>query len=397
MRLSKTGSSLFAAIVFVEFIALIFYNIYYSDMWIQNREQNFKVNSMQQFTASLQMKANKTFAFGENSSELTLLKNIRSHCSQLTFSFVSPVIQPRFDEKDLTSIFLLVLTVSGAGKLNRERRYVIRKTWANKTRHHASRLWKHIFVLGKTHDSELDKEIMQESSVFNDVLVLDVAENYDNLVIKTFSGLLWGLVHVNPRLLLKTDDDVYIRIPYLITWLELYATELFYGGFSIGDAQVRRSASQKNYVTKDCLDIQYYPPYCSGPFYVVSASALRSIFQSMKKWKAILAEDAYMGILAHESGLPAVDIPGFNPFRSLQDYGKCHWSSAVALGHSFDFLEFSYVENKLQEYSDLPRYYYQCVMTDWAAFIFLFFIPSFVFVTFLTVVKVRTLQTRRLF
>ena len=132
MRLSKTGSSLFAAIVFVEFIALILYNIYYSDMWIQNREQNFKVNSMQQFTASLQMKANKTFAFEGNSSELTLLKNIRSHCSQLTFSFVSPVIQPRFDEKDLRSIFLLVLTVSGAGKLNRERRNVLYFTRENK-------------------------------------------------------------------------------------------------------------------------------------------------------------------------------------------------------------------------------------------------------------------------
>ena len=397
MRLSKTGSSLFKAIVFVEFIALILYNIYYSDMWIQNRGKKFKVNSVQQFTASLEMKANKTFKFGENSTELTLLKNIRSQCSQLTFSFVSHVISPHFDEKDLTSVFLLVLTVSGAGKLNRERRDVIRKTWANKTRHRASRLWKHIFVLGKTHDSELDKEIAQESSAFNDVLVLDVTENYDNLVIKTFSGLFWGLVHINPRLVLKTDDDVYIRIPYLITWLELYATDLFYGGFSIGDGQVRRSASQKNYVTKDCLDIEYYPPYCSGPFYVVSARALRSILQSMKKWKAILAEDAYMGILAHESGLPAVDIPGFNPFRSLQDYGRCHWSSAVALGHSFNFLEFFLVENKLQEYSDLPRYYYQCLMRDWAAFIFLFLIPSFVFVIFLTVVNVRTWQTRRLF
>lgn len=394
MRLSKTGSSLFKAIVFVEFIALILYNIYYSDMWIENRGKNFKVKSVQQsVTASLEMKANKTFAFGGNSTELTLLKNIRSQCSQLTFSFVSHVIPPHFDEKDLTSVFLLVLTVSGAGKLNRERRDVIRKTWANKTRHRASRLWKHIFVLGKTHDSELDKEIEQESSASNDVLVLDVAETYDNLVIKTFSGLFWGLVHINPRLILKTDDDVYIRIPYLITWLELYATELFYGGFSIGDGQVRRSASQKNYVTKDCLDIEYYPPYCSGPFYVVSARALRSIFQSMKKWKAILAEDAYMGILAHESGLPAVDIPGFNPFRSLQDYGRCHWSSAVALGHSFNCLEFSFVENKLQEYSDLPRYYYQCLMRDWAAFIFLFLIPSFVFVIFLTVVKVRTWQT----
>ena len=391
--MKRTVVAVFTTVVFVEVIVvLIFY------MHSSNIKRNFTLKRTQRSQGNLTGNItsiphiDRTVTLKENSSELASLKNIRTQCSQLTFTFVSHITQPRFEETG-TNPLLLVLIPSGVDRWYRTRRNAIRNTWGSG--HRTSTVWTQVFVLGKTVDSQLEGEIRNEVTEFNDILVLDIEDNYDNLVIKTFSGFLWGLVHVNPRFILKADDDVYVRVPYLMSWLEHYAPGLLYGGSVVPDgADVRRAANMKNRVSRDCLAQDHYPPYCSGPFYVVSSSALSLIFQSMRKWKAILAEDAYIGLLAHESGLKPVKIPGFE-FRSLQDYGRCNWASAVALGHNYDFLEYTYIRNKLEEHSDLPRYYLQCLVIEWAFFILLFVIPTFVLVFLYFVRKVRSLQRNR--
>ena len=346
------------------------------------------------FTTVLQMNNNKINPLNENSTKVISLQNISTRCSQLTFGFVSHTMQPRFEETSQNP-FLLVLIPSGVENSHRTRRNAVRNTWGNEVNHQASRVWKCVFVLGKTPDSLLENEINQESTMFNDILVLDMTDNYDNLVIKSYSGLLWGLVHVNPRFILKADDDVYVRIPYLVSWLEYYATDRFYGGHVIpGGADVQRSSNMKNRVARDCMMEDHYAPYCSGPFYVVSSDALPLILESMHKLTAIPVEDAYMGLLARESGLKPVDIPGFE-FENIREFGRCNWASVVALGHGYnDILPYAYAESKLQEHSHLPRYYYECLATEWAGFILIIVIPSSVVAIVSTCVKLRWCQRR---
>jgi len=150
----------------------------------------------------------------------------------------------------------------------------------------------------------------------------------------------------------------------------------------------------KNRVARDCMEEDRYAPYCSGAFYVVSSNALPLILQSVRKWTAIPVEDAYMGLLARESGLKPVDIPGFE-FRNIRDYGRCNWASAVALGHGYkDILPYAYVESKLQEHSHLSRYYYECLATEWAGFILVIGIPSNVVVIVSICVKFGWCQRR---
>ena len=390
--MKRTVVAIFTAIVFVEVIVVVTFYMYSNnirDNLILRGTQRRKGNLVGNVTSSPHM--DRTATLKENSSELASLKRVVTQCSQLKFRFVSSIIQPRLGETGANP-FLLVLITSGIRRWYRTRRNGVRSTWGNEIIHRASRGWKRVFVLGRARDRQLESETKNELTEFNDILVLDIEDNYNNLVIKTYSGLLWGLGHVNPRYVLKADDDVYVRVPYLISWLEYYTTDPFYGGHVIGGgADVRRDANMKNRVSRDCLAEDHYPPYCSGAFYVVSSSALSLIFQSMHKWKAIPAEDAYMGLLARESGLKPVKIPGFE-FRNIQDYGPCNWASAVALGHNYNFLEYSYIRDKLKEHSDLPRYYYQCLVTEWASFILLFAIPSFVLVFLYFVKKVRSWQ-----
>ena len=370
--MKTTGLRLFAALVCVQVVMLVGYYVYVrkytshkgNRILTRNFESKTYPRPGSNFTSSLQM--NKSAVLLENSIRYSSFKDVHTKCSQVTFSFVSHITQPHFDHSN-TNLFLLVLITSGVGKSYMTRRNSVRNTWGNEANHPGAKDWKLVFLLGRTQAIE----IQQESSAFNDILVLNMTDNYNNLVVKVFSGLLWSLIHVNARFILKADDDVYVRIPYLISWLENYGSDKFYGGHIIPEgARVNRSVTWKNQVLKDCLAEDYYPAYCSGPFYVVSSSILPLVFQSVQNWTAFPAEDAYLGILARENGIKPVSISGFD-LRKLADYGTCNWASAIALGHRFDTLELLFIEKRLQETSKLPRDYYKCLVNDWAVIIFL--------------------------
>lgn len=337
------------------------------------------------------------------STKYSGLKDVRSQCSQLTFSFASHVTQPTLHTNN-TSIFLLVLITSGVGKLYSERRNSVRNTWGDKSIKSGQRNWERVFVIGKALSAEQSEEIRQEAAFFEDILVLDMTDSYKNLVIKILSELLWSLIHVNPRFILKADDDVYVHVPGLLSWLDNYANNNYannnyagdklYGGFVIGDGEVRRGEKRKNRVARDCLAKDFYPPYCTGAFYVLSTDILPSLFKAVERRPAFPVEDAYMGILAQEIGLQPVDIPGFYFRKKVTDYGRCDFASAIAVGHNLGLVEFIFVAKNLEQTKQLPKSYYKCfLMYEWVGFIFL--LIFLIILVFLMVIFVKFLSHLR--
>jgi len=312
-----------------------------------------------------------------DTSELSYLS---SSCSQLNFSVVSPLLEPNFVIKS-SDLFLLVMIPSGiATSPFTARRNVIRSTWASRgltsflgtTWAHS---WKRVFILGKS-EKKLNNEIIQEADNFDDISVFNTLDNYNNLIIKTMSAFHWALNRVNPRFILKADDDVYIRLPYLISWLQEFGTKKFYGGDVKPDGTRVFRSDNKNFVAKDCLDLEFYPSYCSGPFYVLSSEALRSMFRSIHKFPAFPVEDAYIGLLAHDNKISPVKIPGFEFHGNLHGYGRCRWAWAMAIGHDLDDLQFAFIHQKLQETSKLPTAYLQCLVRDSPVFVFVAVVVS---------------------
>ena len=332
------------------------------------------------------------------STKYSGLKDVRSQCSQLTFSFASHVTQPTFHTNN-TSIFLLVLITSGVGKLYSERRNSVRNTWGDKSIKSGQRNWERVFVIGKALIAEHSEEIRQEAAFFEDILVLNMTDSYKNLVIKILSELLWSLIHVNPRFILKADDDVYVHVSGLLSWLDNYANNNYagdklYGGFVIGDGEVRRGEKRKNRVARDCLAKDFYPPYCTGAFYVLSTDILPSLFKAVERRPAFPVEDAYMGILAQEIGLQPVDIPGFYFRKKVTDYGRCDFASAIAVGHNLGLVEFIFVAKNLEQTKQLPKSYYKCfLMYEWVGFIFL--LIFLIILVFLMVIFVKFLSHLR--
>ena len=308
-------------------------------------------------------KTNHTFA----------LPSLHSSCSQLDFSVVSPLLEPNFT-KTTSNLFLLVLIPSGiAASPFSARRNVIRNTWTNKTSHD----WKRVFILGKSGE-ELDSEVKQEADNFNDILILNTSDNYNNLIIKIISAFQWAITRVNSRFILKADDDVYVRLPYLISWLQEIGMEKFYGGHVKPNGTRVFRDNNKNYVAKDCLEQEFYPSYCSGPFYVLSSKALSLMLLSVPKFPAFPVEDAYIGLLAHDNGISAVKIPGFEFRGNLHGYGNCWWAWSMAIGHDLDDSQFAYVHQKLRETAalKLPTVYHQCLVRDSPVSVFIVVVVS---------------------
>ena len=371
-------------------IVVIYLNLYHQD-----------VKSKRIFTKEEELEGRIkgiSSSINDISTKYSGLKDVRSQCSQLTFSFASHVTQPTLHTNN-TSIFLLVLITSGVGKLYSERRNSVRNTWGDKSIKSGQRNWERVFVIGKALSAEHSEEIRQEAAFFEDILVLDMADSYKNLVIKILSELLWSLIHVNPRFILKADDDVYVHVPGLLLWLDNYANNNYagdklYGGFVIGDGEVRRGEKRKNRVARDCLAKDLYPPYCTGAFYVLSTDILPSLFKAVERRPAFPVEDAYMGILAQEIGLQPVDIPGFYFRKKVTDYGRCDFASAIAVGHNLGLVEFIFVAKNLEQTKQLPKSYYKCfLMYEWVGFIFL--LIFLIILVFLMVIFVKFLSHLR--
>ena len=178
---------IFAAIVCFQVAVVVIYLIpQYSN------DERTRISTMEEKWEERQ-KTNST-GFDEISTKYSSFKNIRTQCSQLTFSFASNVIQPNFNNTN-KNIFLLVLIASGVEKLYSERRNSVRSTWGNKWTKTALKNWERVFVLGRDMiNAQQSDEIRKQAAVFNDILVVDMKDNYNNLVIKIFSGLLWSLI-----------------------------------------------------------------------------------------------------------------------------------------------------------------------------------------------------------
>ena len=286
-----------------------------------------------------------------------MVSDVFSSCSQLNFSFPSVVVEPSVSGQE-SNLFMFVLITSGVGgKFFSEKRDAIRNTWLNKSG--ANVWWRHAFVLGSAdnRDGPSENEIQREAELYNDILQFSSIDKYNNLVIKVLSGFRWAVTQVNPRFILKADDDVYVRIPHLMLWLTYFGKGQFYGGHVNNGGIYRKFLgplvarfSGRNSVSFDCYPEARFPQYSAGPFYVLSSDAMISLLQNMRRWKVFPVEDAYVGVLARDSGLKPVGIPGFkiNDYRRLFCH-RCTLNSLVAVGHQYSISDLYYIESKLRE------------------------------------------------
>ena len=224
----------------------------------------------------------------------------------IDFKFVFPEIMPIV--KSHANLFLVVLVNSGArGDKHRKRRAKIRQTWGHVKNCEQLRAmnnpklrnlkWILVFVLGKVGGRTKDDEMnAAEAKQFNDILIGNVNDNYLNNIIKFYMAQLWSST-LTAKYTLKTDDDVYVRIPFVIQYIvNKNFPSRFYGGDLNPGSPVPRHAKGKWSISKKYFAERFWPPYHFGAFIVISTDLLGSLFNYVYIRKPFHVDDAYIGI-----------------------------------------------------------------------------------------------------
>lgn len=124
---------------------------------------------------------------------------------------------PQVCSDDGGSAPVLVALVASNARSGAERRQTIRETWGQKSLQRALN-FRVVFLLADPGDPVTSQDLLAESYAYGDLVQEDFAENFDNLALKSVMGLKWFVTRCpGAAFALKTDDDIFVHIPNLIS------------------------------------------------------------------------------------------------------------------------------------------------------------------------------------
>ncbi|XP_049746062.1 beta-1,3-galactosyltransferase 4 [Elephas maximus indicus] len=241
-----------------------------------------------------------------------------------------------------TPPFLLILVCTAPENLHQ--RNAIRASWGGLHEAMGLRV-QTLFLLGEPVRPQptwgkQGNGVAWEAAMQGDILQAAFQDSYRNLTLKTLSGLNWANKHCPmARYILKTDDDVYVNVPELVSELvrrggrweqwergtepESAAVvgdeEQERGGRVLGSEPVpllylgrvhwrvypSRTEGGRHQVSEQQWPMAWgpFPPYASGTGYVLSASAVQLILRVASRAPLLPLEDVFVGVSAHRGGL----------------------------------------------------------------------------------------------
>lgn len=155
---------------------------------------------------------------------------------------------------------LIIYFVTSAPQ-NRKNRKIIRETWGKLLRP------KPIFFLGTTNDS-LDMQLaVNEAYIYQDVVIENFIDSYNNLTLKT-GFMLKHFMELCPtaKFLMKTDDDMFVNTKLI---KELLTDESLLIGKVIAGSKPFRTPISKWYTPEWLYKGEYFPTYLSGTGYII--------------------------------------------------------------------------------------------------------------------------------
>ena len=236
---------------------------------------------------------------------------------------------------------------------NVDQRHAIRHTWGDVSSYHFTSNFRVVvlFSLGTAGVlfPDLQKRVEEENALYGDLIQENYVDDFYNLTRKVIGQLKWTLTYCsNAKYFMTTDDDIFVRIPNLITFLTtLEGRNLYLGYVHKGSSPDRRVVS-KYYVSQDIYSGRYYPDYCPGAGYVLSMDVINMIFKHVSSVPMLYIDDVFIGIL--------VDKVGVTPQHSSRFSGE-----AKALQNSCSYNYFitshGYKPNELIELNkDISKY-----------------------------------------
>ncbi|XP_019797085.1 UDP-GalNAc:beta-1,3-N-acetylgalactosaminyltransferase 2 isoform X3 [Tursiops truncatus] len=141
---------------------------------------------------------------------------------------------------------------------------------------------------------EEDALLEEESSLYDDIVFVDVVDTYRNVPAKLLNFYKWTVETTSFDLLLKTDDDCYIDLEAVfnrIALKNLDGPNFWWGNFRLNWAVDRTGKWQ---------ELEYpspaYPAFACGSGYVISRDIVHWLAGNSGRLKTYQGEDVSMGI-----------------------------------------------------------------------------------------------------
>ena len=132
---------------------------------------------------------------------------------------------------------------------------------------------------------------MTEATNTNDIVIEDFEDTYLNLTLKSTFMLKWMLDQCSEaKFVMKVDDDMFVNPANLWTTLqstELNSIQLYENSNDLNYALIGREVTEvipvrqngsKWYLPRSLYPADTFPPYLSGPSYILTGSLLQPIY-----------------------------------------------------------------------------------------------------------------------
>jgi len=232
-----------------------------------------------------------------------------------------------------------VVTIVHSAVSNLADRQAVRSGWgSSKKPWFESRV---AFILGRSLNLSLQKEVEGEAAQFGDIVQADFIDSYRNMSYKNLLGLAWlSSWCPQAKLVAKTDDDYFVDLYQvmkvssslqLTTKPKFLACHLFTRNTifrNFGDPIAGRWAvTQEELPSSQAihyppnLKIDFYPPYCTGCFYMLTPATADALLAQSTKMPYLFIDDAWVtGFLASKANISHTALSGLlthNPRRLL--------------------------------------------------------------------------------
>ncbi|VVC31794.1 Glycosyl transferase, family 31 [Cinara cedri] len=167
--------------------------------------------------------------------------------------------------------------------------------------------FRYVFMTGLPNSTDIQSQLLGESSRHGDIVQGNFKEAYRNLTYKHVMGLKWYAERcLKSNRVVKMDDDIAVNLFKLKDVVERRDYDL--AGCVI-NAKPIREKHNKWYVTREEFDGDTYPPFLSGWLYVATSTSVTSLLRVIRQDNYFWIDDLYVtGILAKIAQIDLLDL-----------------------------------------------------------------------------------------
>lgn len=225
-------------------------------------------------------------------------------------------------------------------------RLAIRQTWGHFNQRRDIGIG---FVVAVASQPALNEAIRVEQGVYGDLIQARFVDAYEHLTFKTVSMFEWIDSYCSRvPFMLKTDDDMFINVPLLLTLLEKQrqAKRSMFGRLA-RKWKPERNAQSKYFVSKAHYRAAVYPNFLTGPAYLVSRDSVHDMYAQALNTTFLWVEDVFMtGVVAESIGIRRIHVNEFMNRRIA--FNVCNVRKTISV-HMVKFYEQFILWEKLHD------------------------------------------------